>query len=70
MIEKRLVQWYAADVGVDLDIAEREIVLTYLLRILSEEDLLHGLAFKGGTAMHYRRIVDSLADSRRGQTRR
>jgi len=27
MIEKRLVQWYAADAGVDLDIAEREIVL-------------------------------------------
>ncbi|MBC8248047.1 MAG: hypothetical protein H8E90_00080 [Anaerolineales bacterium] len=36
MIEKRLVQWYAADVGVDLDIAEREIVLTYVLRILSD----------------------------------
>jgi len=28
VIEKRLVQWYAADAGVDLDIAEREIVLT------------------------------------------
>jgi hypothetical protein len=27
MIEKRLVQWYAADAGVDLDVAEREIVL-------------------------------------------
>ncbi len=51
MIEKRLVQWYAADAGVDLDIAEREIVLTYLLRILSEEDLLDRLAFKGGTAI-------------------
>lgn len=51
MIEKRLVQWYAADVGVDLDIAEREIVLTYVLRILSDESLLSHLAFKGGTAI-------------------
>lgn len=28
MLEKRLAQWYAADAGVNLDIAEREIVLT------------------------------------------
>ena len=51
MIEKRLVQWYAADAGVDLDIAEREIALTYVLRILSDEGLLDHLAFKGGTAI-------------------
>ena len=51
MIEKRLVQWYAADAGVDLDIAEREIVLAYVLRILSDEGLLDYLAFKGGTAI-------------------
>lgn len=51
MIEKRLVQWYAADVGVDLDIAEREIVLSYVLRILSDEGLLRHLVFKGGTAI-------------------
>jgi predicted nucleotidyltransferase component of viral defense system len=51
MIEKRLVQWYASGVGVDLDIAEREIVLTYVLRILSDEGLLDHLAFKGGTAI-------------------
>jgi len=51
MIEKRLVQWYAADAGVDLDIAEREIALTYVLRILSDEGLLNHLAFKGGTAI-------------------
>jgi predicted nucleotidyltransferase component of viral defense system len=51
MIEKRLVQWYAADAGVDLDIAEREIVLTYVLRILSDRGLLTHLAFKGGTAI-------------------
>jgi len=51
MIEKRLVQWYAADAGVDLDIAEREVVLTYVLCILSDEGLLRRLAFKGGTAI-------------------
>ena len=51
MIEKRLVQWYAADAGVDLDIAEREIVLTYVLRILADRSLLAQLAFKGGTAI-------------------
>jgi predicted nucleotidyltransferase component of viral defense system len=51
MIEKRLVQWYASDTGVDLDIAEREIVLTYVLSILFDGGLLNRLAFKGGTAI-------------------
>jgi predicted nucleotidyltransferase component of viral defense system len=51
MIEKRLVQWYAADAGVDLDIAEREVTLTYVLRILADQGLLQTLAFKGGTAI-------------------
>ena len=51
MIEKRLVQWYASDSGIDLDIAEREIVLTYVLRIMSDQGLLPHLAFKGGTAI-------------------
>ena len=51
MIEKRWVQLYAHGAGVDLDIAEREIVLTYVLRVLSDLGLLGGLAFKGGTAI-------------------
>jgi predicted nucleotidyltransferase component of viral defense system len=51
MIEKRLVQWYAADAGVDLDIAEREVILAYVLHILSDQGLLNRLAFKGGTAI-------------------
>ena len=51
MIEKRLVQWYAADAGVDLDIAEREIALTYVLRVMADSGLLDHLAFKGGTAI-------------------
>ena len=51
MIEKRFVQWYAADAGVDLDIAEREVALTYVLRALADVGLLNHLAFKGGTAI-------------------
>jgi predicted nucleotidyltransferase component of viral defense system len=51
MIEKRYIQWYAANSGVDLDIAEREIALTYVLKVLYDADLLSHLAFKGGTAI-------------------
>ena len=51
MIEKRLAQWYAHSSGVALDIAEREIVLTYVLRILADAAILDKLAFKGGTAI-------------------
>jgi predicted nucleotidyltransferase component of viral defense system len=51
MIEKRLIQWYATDAGVDLDIAEREVVLTYVMKVLSDRGLLSNLAFKGGTAI-------------------
>jgi len=51
MIEKKRVQWYASTAGVDLDIAEREIVLTYVLRLLFEAHFLDRLAFKGGTAI-------------------
>jgi predicted nucleotidyltransferase component of viral defense system len=51
MIEKRLVQWYASSSGVDLDIAEREIVLTYVLQVFHDAGLLSPLAFKGGTAI-------------------
>jgi len=51
VIEKRLIQWYASDAGVDLDVAEREVVLTYVLRILAEAGWLQPLAFKGGAAI-------------------
>jgi predicted nucleotidyltransferase component of viral defense system len=51
MIEKRLVQWYAADSGVDLDIAEREVALTYVLKVMADHGLFCHLAFKGGTAI-------------------
>jgi predicted nucleotidyltransferase component of viral defense system len=52
MIEKQLVQWHASDAGVDLGIAEREIILAYVLSILSDGGLLKRLAFKDGTAIH------------------
>lgn len=51
MIEKRLIQWYAANSGVELDIAEREVVLTYVMKVLSDAGILSALAFKGGTAI-------------------
>lgn len=59
MIEKRLVQWYAADAGVDLDIAEREITLAYVLRILSDKGLLDQLGFRGGTAIRKLHLGDT-----------
>jgi predicted nucleotidyltransferase component of viral defense system len=46
------VQRYAAESGLrDIMIAEKEIVLTYLLQLLSERSLLGRLAFKGGTCL-------------------
>lgn len=51
MIEKRLIQWYAANSGVDLDIAEREVVLTYVMKVLCDRGILALLGFKGGTAI-------------------
>ena len=51
MIEKRLLQWYAADAGVDLDIAEHEVVLTYVMKVPSDHGLLSHPTFKGGTAI-------------------
>jgi predicted nucleotidyltransferase component of viral defense system len=51
MIEKKRAQWYASSSGVGLDIGEREIVLTYVLRLLYDGGLLDELAFKGGSAI-------------------
>jgi hypothetical protein len=73
VIEKRLLQWYAADAGVDLDVAEREVVLTYVLRILADAGLLQQLAFKGGTAIRklhlgQETVVLELVGTLQGQT--
>ena len=52
MLTKPQVQRYAAESGLrDIMIAEKEIVLTFLLQLLSERGLLDRLAFKGGTCL-------------------
>lgn len=50
MLDQKYVTLYARSSKVPLDVAERDIVLTYVLKILSE-DLLKRLAFKGGTCL-------------------
>jgi predicted nucleotidyltransferase component of viral defense system len=52
MLTQPQVQRYARESGLrDIMIAEREIVLTHLLQLLSERGLLDRLAFKGGTCL-------------------
>lgn len=52
MLTHAQVQRYAAESGLrDMMIAEKEIVLTYLLQLLAERDILGKLAFKGGTCL-------------------
>ncbi len=52
MLTRPQVQRYAAASGLrDIMIAEKEIVLTFLLQVLSERGLLARLAFKGGTCL-------------------
>ena len=50
MLERRHVTFYARSSGVPEDRAERDIVLTYALRIMSDR-ILSRLAFKGGTCL-------------------
>jgi predicted nucleotidyltransferase component of viral defense system len=50
MLDKKHVTFYARSSGVPLDVAERDVVLTYVLRILPES-VLPRLAFKGGTCL-------------------
>ncbi len=51
MIEQRYADLFAQGSQVSLEIAEREIVLTYVLKILEDAGLLKALAFKGGTCL-------------------
>lgn len=52
MLTQAQVQRYANESGLrDIMIAEKEIVLTYLLQLLSERGILDRLAFKGGTCL-------------------
>jgi predicted nucleotidyltransferase component of viral defense system len=50
MLEKKYVTMYARSNGIGLPIAERDIILTYVLRILSINKIPY-LAFKGGTCL-------------------
>jgi len=50
LLEERFVDHYAQASGVDALVAERDVVLTYVLKVLYD-DLLGKLAFKGGTCI-------------------
>src|ERR1700723_4803632 len=52
MLTQAQVQRYSNDSGLrDTMIAEKEVVLTFLLQLLSERGILNTLAFKGGTCL-------------------
>ena len=51
LIEVRFVDLYASARGVDRDVAERDIVLTYVLRMMKEDGVIGKLAFNGGTCI-------------------
>src|SRR6266704_2066145 len=51
MIEQRYADLFAVGARVGIEVAEREIVLTYVLKIFEEGGLLKTLAFKGGTCL-------------------
>ncbi len=52
MLTQPQVQRYSNESGLrDLMIAEKEVVLTFLLQLLSERGILDRLAFKGGTCL-------------------
>ena len=52
MLPRPQVQRYSAESGLrDIMIAEKEVVLTYLLQLLSERGMLDRFAFKGGTCL-------------------
>ena len=50
MLDEKHVTFYARSSRVTLDVAERDVILTYVLRALSE-NVLPRLAFKGGTCL-------------------
>ncbi len=52
MLTQAQVQRYSNESGLrDIMIAEKEVVLTFLLQLLSERGILDRLAFKGGTCL-------------------
>ena len=52
MLTQPQVQRYSTESGLrDIMIAEKEVVLTFLLQLLSERGILDRMAFKGGTCL-------------------
>jgi predicted nucleotidyltransferase component of viral defense system len=52
MLTQAQVQRYSTESGLrDIMIAEKEVILTFLLQLLSERGILIRLAFKGGTCL-------------------
>lgn len=52
MLTQPQVQRYSAQSGLrDIMVAEKEVILTYLLQLFSENGILRELAFKGGTCL-------------------
>jgi predicted nucleotidyltransferase component of viral defense system len=52
MLTQPQVQRYSNESGLrDIMIAEKEVVLTFLLQLLSERGILNRMAFKGGTCL-------------------
>lgn len=51
MIDERYADLFTLGSRVSREVAEREIVLTYVLKILDDSALLKTLAFKGGTCL-------------------
>jgi predicted nucleotidyltransferase component of viral defense system len=51
LIEKRFVDLYASSSGVDRLVAERDVVLTYILKMMKEDGIMEDLALKGGTCL-------------------
>lgn len=50
MLDQKYITFYARSSRVRVDVAERDVVLTYVLRVLSES-VLPKLAFKSGTCL-------------------
>jgi len=52
MLTRPQVQRYTAESGLrDIMIAEKDVILTYLLQLMAEHGILDKLAFKGGTCL-------------------
>lgn len=51
MLQQKFVDLFARGSDVALPVAERDVVLTYVLRVLADAGLLEQLVFKGGTCV-------------------